>query len=102
MIVLDEIKRNEARIVAYFRVLSWKSLGVTEETHKKSIRIVGVPSEIQTGHCPNVSRSDAEDAVRHVRPEMACSGMASVTDATEPTPFMRVFAYSAQVSIQQT
>jgi hypothetical protein len=81
-------KENDARTVAYFKVLSRHSSRMTEEhTHKTSIRTVGVPSEIQTGHFPDASRSDAEDAVR---PEMACGGGTGFgywhccVDATEP------------------
>jgi hypothetical protein len=35
--------------VAYFRVLSWHLHGWTKETHK-NLRIINVPTEIQTRH----------------------------------------------------
>jgi hypothetical protein len=41
--------------VAYFRVISRNDPGVSEETSKISVRIVGVPAGIRTGHVSNTS-----------------------------------------------
>jgi hypothetical protein len=41
--------------VAWSGILSRNSWGKSEESNEKLIKIVGIPSEIRTGHLPNTS-----------------------------------------------
>jgi hypothetical protein len=40
-------------VVVYIRVLFWHLPGRTEENYEKPVKIMGVPTEIQTRHLPN-------------------------------------------------
>jgi hypothetical protein len=39
------------------KVLFWHLAGGTKENYEKTVRIVGIPAKIQTGHLPNTNQN---------------------------------------------